>query len=46
MERLGLQRAARFSWQITAQKTLAVYFEVAERFSSPGRRVKPVLAIK
>src|SRR5215471_3574401 len=42
MERLGLQRAAHFSWQKTAQKTLEVYFEVAERFASPRRRVKPV----
>ena len=42
MERLGLQRAANFSWQKTAQKTLEVYFEVAERFASPRRRVKPV----
>jgi glycosyltransferase involved in cell wall biosynthesis len=42
MERLGLQRAAHFSWQNTAQKTLEVYFEVAERFASPGRRAKPV----
>ncbi len=31
MERLGLQRAAHFSWQKTAQKTLAVFHEVAER---------------
>ena len=31
MERLGLQRAARFSWRATAEKTLDVYREVAER---------------
>ncbi|MGA2131250.1 MAG: glycosyltransferase family 1 protein [Bryobacteraceae bacterium] len=31
MERLGLQRAARFSWRATAEKTLEVYREVAER---------------
>lgn len=31
MERLGLQRAARFSWRATAQATLEVYREVAER---------------
>jgi glycosyltransferase involved in cell wall biosynthesis len=30
MERLGLQRSAAFSWENTAQKTLAVYYEVAE----------------
>jgi glycosyltransferase involved in cell wall biosynthesis len=31
MERLGLRRAALFSWQSTAQRTLEVYQEVAER---------------
>jgi len=31
MERLGLQNAARFSWHATAQQTLQVYHEVAER---------------
>ena len=31
MERLGLQRAAHFSWQKTAQKTLEVFCEVAEK---------------
>jgi glycosyltransferase involved in cell wall biosynthesis len=31
MERLGLQRAAHFSWQKTAQKTLEVFHEVAAR---------------
>jgi glycosyltransferase involved in cell wall biosynthesis len=45
MERLGLQRAAHFSWQKTAQKTLEVYFEVAERFASPGRRAKPAAVV-
>jgi len=34
MERLGLQRAAHFSWQKTAQRTLEVYHEVAERSSA------------
>lgn len=29
MERLGLQRAAQFSWERTASKTLDVYYEVA-----------------
>jgi len=29
MERLGLQRAAQFSWHKTAQQTLDVYYEVA-----------------
>ncbi len=31
MERLGLQRAAHFSWQRTAQRTLEVFYDVAER---------------
>jgi alpha-1,3-rhamnosyl/mannosyltransferase len=31
MERLGQQRVAHFSWQQSAQKTLEVYYEVAER---------------
>ena len=31
MERLGLQRAAQFSWQRTAQQTLDVFQSVAER---------------
>jgi len=31
MERLGLQRAAHFSWQKTAEKTLEVFREVADR---------------
>ncbi|WP_180540238.1 glycosyltransferase family 4 protein [Nevskia soli] len=37
MERLGLQRAANFTWQRTAQKTLAVYREVAGRTRRPSR---------
>jgi glycosyltransferase involved in cell wall biosynthesis len=36
MERLGLQRAAHFSWQKTAQKTLEVFHEVAERPRVPS----------
>jgi len=31
MERLSLQRAASFTWQAAAQKTLEVYYEVAEQ---------------
>jgi glycosyltransferase involved in cell wall biosynthesis len=31
MERLGQQRVAHFSWQQSAQKTLEVYYDVAER---------------
>jgi len=38
MERLGLQRAAHFSWQKTAQKTLEVFSEVACRAAASGRK--------
>ncbi|MGD0497021.1 MAG: glycosyltransferase family 1 protein [Bryobacteraceae bacterium] len=38
MERLGLRRAALFSWQETARKTLEVYHRVAAR-SPAGARV-------
>ncbi|MGA2197015.1 MAG: hypothetical protein ABSH40_17265, partial [Bryobacteraceae bacterium] len=31
MERLGLQRAAHFSWQKTAERTLEVFHEVMEQ---------------
>ena len=31
MERLGQQRSTNFNWQKTAQQTLEVYYEVAER---------------
>ncbi len=34
MERLGLQRAAHFSWQKTAEKTLEVFREVADHPAS------------
>jgi glycosyltransferase involved in cell wall biosynthesis len=39
MERLGSQRAAHFSWQKTARKTLDVFYEVAEMSgrSAPAR---------
>jgi glycosyltransferase involved in cell wall biosynthesis len=30
MERLGVQRAAQFSWERAARKTLEVYYEIAE----------------
>ena len=30
MERLGIQRAAHFSWQKSAQRTMEVFREVAE----------------
>jgi hypothetical protein len=31
MERLGIQRAAHFSWQKTAQKTLEAFHQVVEQ---------------
>ena len=34
MERLGLQRASHFSWQKTAQRTLAVFHDVLEKSRS------------
>lgn len=37
MERLGLQRASRFSWRATAEKTLDLYHEVAERSRAAAR---------
>jgi glycosyltransferase involved in cell wall biosynthesis len=38
MERLGLQRAAHFSWQKTAERTLDVFRDVAE--GATARRAK------
>jgi glycosyltransferase involved in cell wall biosynthesis len=39
MERLGLQRAAHFSWQKTAARTLDVYREVAQRTGAARQTV-------
>jgi len=45
MERLGLQRAAHFSWQKTAQRTLAVFHEVAEMSGKSKSRARaPITA--
>jgi glycosyltransferase involved in cell wall biosynthesis len=41
MERLGLQRAAHFSWQKTAQRTLEVFHEVVEQPAAAPVRVSP-----
>jgi glycosyltransferase involved in cell wall biosynthesis len=41
MERLGLQRAAHFSWQKSAQRTLDVFREVAEGPRSGNLRTHP-----
>ena len=37
MERLGQKRATYFTWQKTAQRTLAIYQEVAERGRPAGK---------
>jgi len=39
MERLGLQRAAQFSWERAARQTLEVYYEVAgvAKIPTPGK---------
>jgi glycosyltransferase involved in cell wall biosynthesis len=37
MERIGLQRAARFSWRLTAQETLEVYYGVADARARAAR---------
>jgi len=42
MERLGLSRAAHFSWRKTAEMTLAVYRDVAGRAATRPRRLKSV----
>jgi glycosyltransferase involved in cell wall biosynthesis len=44
MERLGLQRAAQFSWQKTAGRTLEVFHEVMEQ-ARPLRRRAAVPSI-
>jgi glycosyltransferase involved in cell wall biosynthesis len=44
MERLGSQRAAHFSWQKTAQRTLEVFHEVAERSRAQERVGSPAIA--
>lgn len=43
MERLGLQRAAHFSWQKTAEKTLEVFTEVAGRSASASRKIRTAM---
>jgi glycosyltransferase involved in cell wall biosynthesis len=37
LERLGTQRAAQFSWEQTAQRTLDVYYDVAEAGRVPAK---------
>jgi glycosyltransferase involved in cell wall biosynthesis len=41
MERLGLKRSAAFSWENAAQRTLAVYYEVAESLARLGKVARP-----
>ncbi len=45
MERLGLQRAGHFSWQKSAQKTLDVFQEVAQRSRPAAGPVGSVTAV-
>ncbi|HTX37847.1 MAG TPA: glycosyltransferase family 1 protein [Bryobacteraceae bacterium] len=45
MERLGLQRAAHFSWQRTAQRTLEVFYDVAERDTAQRAPVRSRTAV-
>ncbi len=45
MERLGLQRSTAFSWDKAAQRTLAVYYEVAESRARLGKAVRPAPVI-
>ena len=42
MERLGQQRAAHFSWEQSARRTLDVYYDVAERKRQKHPRRAPV----
>ncbi len=44
MERLGVQRAAMFSWESSAAKTLDVYYEVAGE-ASKAPRASPISAV-
>jgi glycosyltransferase involved in cell wall biosynthesis len=44
MERLGLQRAAQFSWEQSARKTLEIYYEVAGSARPTARNARPITA--
>jgi glycosyltransferase involved in cell wall biosynthesis len=44
MERLSQKRATYFSWQKTAQQTLAIYYDVAER-NRPAKKKMPSASI-
>jgi glycosyltransferase involved in cell wall biosynthesis len=44
MERLGMQRAAQFSWTKSAKRTLEVYYEVAGNGHAVPDRVHPISA--
>ncbi|MGH9662992.1 MAG: glycosyltransferase family 4 protein, partial [Bryobacteraceae bacterium] len=46
MERLGAQRAARFSWQEAARKTLEVYYDVSGPRRRTLNRVRPASAVR
>jgi len=45
MERLGMQRAAHFSWQKSAARTLEVFLQVADRQTAAKRSVRPTAIV-
>ncbi len=46
MERLGVQRAAQFSWTKSAKRTLEVYYEVAGNGHAVPHPVHPISALR
>jgi glycosyltransferase involved in cell wall biosynthesis len=47
MERLGLHQASHFSWQLTAKRTLEVYYEVARnRARTPSEQMKSAAVLR
>jgi len=46
MGRLGLQRAARFSWQAAARETLDVFYQVAEASRDTARAATPAAVLQ
>src|SRR5579885_3377068 len=46
MERMGMQRAAQFSWEQAARRTLEVYYHVAGAARIAGRKAQSPAALK
>jgi len=46
MERLGMQRAAMFSWEKTASKTLELYYRIAGQGKEPTPAAKSISAAR